>query len=136
MLMSKTMRAALGNRETHTYTILGIPRSGKNSTRQCVNKRTGRRFTMKSKAATEWLASATAQLIEQRGRRRKLDGPLSIHVACYQRADVCDLDNMQSLAWDALKGLVVEDDSLFVRCSAEKHIDRANPRVEITLEAA
>lgn len=119
-----------------TYVIDGIPRSGKNSTRQAVNRRTGRRFTLKSKAATAWLADATRQLVEQHGRRRKFTGPLRVHVECYQRADVCDGDNMQSLAWDALKGIVIEDDKQFVKWSGGKQVDRVRPRVEITVEAA
>jgi Holliday junction resolvase RusA-like endonuclease len=117
----------------HVYVIEGVPRSGKNSQRQAVNRRTGRRFVLKSKAASAWLDAAEAQLLVQRGKRKPLGGPLAIHVACYQRADVCDGDNMQALVWDALKGLIVEDDKQFVEWSGAKDIDRVRPRVEVTI---
>lgn len=124
---------------THSYVILGIPRSGKNSSQILRNRKTGARFVKKSKAASAWLTEAKVQLINQRGRRRILEGRLSIHADYYQRADVCDGDNMQSLLWDALKGVVVEDDKPFVEWSGKKHIDRERPRIEVTirlLEAA
>jgi Holliday junction resolvase RusA-like endonuclease len=122
----------------HVYVIEGIPRSGKNSMRMMVNRRTGSRFVKKSKAATEWLAEATRQLIEQRGRRRKLDGPLVVEMDAYQKSDVCDLDNMIALCLDGLKGVVIEDDSTVCRIVANKAIDKQRPRIEvrITLGAA
>lgn len=124
---------------SHVYVIEGVPRSGKNSTRQAVNRRTGRRFVLKSKAATEWLSSAEAQLIVQRGRRRPLAGPVQVELVAYQRADVCDVDNIASLVLDGLKGIVIEDDKAVRVLIAHKLIDRVRPRVEVTirlLEAA
>jgi Holliday junction resolvase RusA-like endonuclease len=40
---------------------------------------------------------------------------------------------MQALVWDALKGLIVEDDKQFVEWSGAKDIDRVRPRVEVTI---
>lgn len=118
---------------TVRYTVEGIPRSGKNSQRIAVNKRTGRRFTLKSKAATAWHTSAFAQLVAQRGRGAIVMGPCRVELVCYQRADVCDVDNMAALVLDALNGVVIGDDSDVVELVACKAIDRERPRVEITI---
>jgi Holliday junction resolvase RusA-like endonuclease len=117
---------------THTYVILGIPRSGKNSTR-IFRAGNGRRFVKKSKAATEWLALATEQLTQQRGRRKILVGACRVDVIAYQARDACDLDNMVSLTYDALKGVVIADDKAVTCGWTEKRIDKARPRVEVTV---
>lgn len=115
------------------YTILGEPRSGKNSQR--IMRAGARRFVLKSKAATGWLASAQQQLTDtMRAKKRRLvPGPVRVDVVCYQKVDRCDLDNMVSLVYDALKSLCIVDDKLVQAGYAEKLIDRANPRVEITI---
>lgn len=118
-----------------TYVILGIPRSGKNS-QQILRAGDGRRFVRKSKAASKWLADAYGQLLEQGARSHHFSGKVRVTLLAYQRADVCDIDNIASLVLDALKGMAMGDDSDVVRLVAEKDIDRVRPRVEITLEAA
>jgi Holliday junction resolvase RusA-like endonuclease len=117
---------------THTYTILGIPRSGKNSQR-IMRLANGRRFVKKSKAASAWLAEAERQLIEQRGRRHKLTGRVAVEMVAYQKADICDIDNMICLVLDGLKNVVMGDDSEVGRVVADKFIDRVRPRVEVTI---
>jgi Holliday junction resolvase RusA-like endonuclease len=117
----------------YVYVIEGRPVSGKNSQRIAVNRETGNRFTLKSKAATAWNATATRQLIEQRGRRRKLAGALYVEYTAYQTADICDLDNITSALFDALKGIVIEDDSMIVEYRARKAIDRVRPRIEVSV---
>lgn len=115
-------------------TIEGIPRSGKNSQRIAVNRRTGKRFTLKSKAATAWATSAFAQLVAQRGRRKLIIGPCAVDLMIYQRADVCDVDNVASLVLDSLNGVIIGDDSDVVDLRARKAIDRERPRVEIIVQ--
>jgi Holliday junction resolvase RusA-like endonuclease len=114
-----------------TYTILGIPRSGKNS--QQLMKAGNRRFVRKSKAASGWLATAAIQLREQLGRRSPLPGAVRVDIIAYQPSDRCDLDNMVSLVYDALKGCVIHDDKYIVCGWSEKRVDKGNPRVEVTI---
>ena len=121
---------------SHRYTVEGIPRSGKNSQRIAYNKATGKRFTLKSKAAQAWQTSAFGQLVAQRGRRRIIVGPCAVTLDIYQRSDVCDVDNVASLVLDALNGVIIGDDSDVIDLHARKHIDRVRPRVEITVTEA
>lgn len=118
-----------------SYVIEGIPRSGKNS-QQILRAGNGRRFVRKSKAASKWLAEAEAQLLEQGAKRHHFAGKVRVTLTAYQRADICDLDNVICLVLDGLKDIAMGDDSEVVAIVAEKDIDRARPRVEITLEAA
>lgn len=118
------------------FVVTGIPRSGKNSQRQVINKRTGGRFTIKSKAAAEWLESAVTQLLQQR--------PPRIHGACLVSLDIYhalpltswDKDNVTSLVYDALKhaGVLVDDKAAIARQGAQMtYVDKGAPRVEITV---
>lgn len=118
------------------YVVEGIPRSGKNSQRIAVNRATGKRFTLKSKAAKAWQTSAFAQLVTQRGRRKLVLGPCAVQLDIYQRADLCDIDNVTSLVLDSLNGVIIGDDSDVVELVARKYIDRARPRVEILVTEA
>lgn len=116
-----------------TYTVLGEPRSGKNS--QKIARAGQRRFVRKSKAASAWLATAHEQLTTQmRAKRLKLvRGPVRVDVTCYQKVDRCDVDNMVSLVYDALKGVCIEDDKTIQGGLNWKYVDRAAPRVDITI---
>ncbi len=120
--------------------VEGTPRSGKNSQDIMVNPRTGRRFTKKSKAASAWLSDAIAAIATTYPYRRPIDGPCHIHVAVWHKlpAHCWDGDNVQNLAWDAAKKakLVTDDNaSVIVSWSGEAHVDKARPRVEITITA-
>lgn len=115
------------------YVVTGEPRSGKNSQR-IVKRPNGQRFTIKSKAAAEWLAEARSQLAEQRGVMKPIASAVRVDVIVYQKRDACDGDNVQSLAWDALvHARILDDDKYITEWSGEKHVDRACPRVEITV---
>lgn len=124
---------------TRSLTVLGIPRSGKNSQRQVRNARTGGRFTIKSKAASDWLAAAIVQLVDQNRPRDPIAG------ACYVGLDIFhalaltrwDQDNVVNLVYDALKhaGVVVDDTAAIVRQGAQMtYVDTVHPRVEITIQ--
>lgn len=70
--------------------------------------------------------------------RDKLKGDLRLHADCYfpdrrQR----DAGNYRKMIGDALSGIAYTDDSQLVSETWEKAgLDRENPRIEITLEAA
>lgn len=122
------------------YVVEGVPRSGKNHTRPFLNRRTGRVMHVKSKAAAQWQEMATLQLMQQH-KGKPLPGPLRIDIAIYQRGggNDCDGDNVESLVLDTLKGLVIVDDNTRVikgGCGWMPYVDRARPRVEITISEA
>jgi Holliday junction resolvase RusA-like endonuclease len=120
------------------FCVFGIPRSGKNSQRQFVNKRTGARFSVKSKAAAGWLAEAVAQLTAQRGRAEAITGACMVSVDVYHKLPLStfDSDNVVNLVYDALKHahVIADDKAAIVRQGASMaYVDKANPRVEITI---
>lgn len=116
------------------YVIEGRPRSAKNSTQICVNRKTGQRFVRKSKAAGQWQDDAIRQLAQQRGRAKTLRGPVFVDYTVFQTADVADIDNLESALFDALKkARVIEDDKLITDHAGRKRIDRARPRFEIVI---
>jgi Holliday junction resolvase RusA-like endonuclease len=114
------------------YVIDGRPVSGKNHTKRVW--RGGRQYTVKSDAAAAWQVDAVAQLVKQRGRRPTLRSPVYVEYVAYQSADVCDIDNMESALFDALKkALIIADDALIHDHRGRKAIDRARPRFEVTV---
>jgi crossover junction endodeoxyribonuclease RusA len=44
-----------------------------------------------------------------------------------------DVDNFNKLVFDALTGIVYEDDSQIIELTIRKHYDKAAPRVEVTI---
>ena len=104
-----------------SYTIPGTPRSGKNSQR-IVQKPTGARFLIKSKAAAGWMSEAIGALAAQGVPRRALAVPCRVDLEIYQSREVPDADNVQSLVWDALvRAGVIADDSLIDAGSFVRH---------------
>lgn len=79
------------------------------------------------------MATIRKQAYDQRGRGPMLRGPVRADAVYYQRANVCDGDNMESAMWDAIKTVLIEDDKHIVAWSGIKLVDRANPRIEVTL---
>ena len=45
----------------------------------------------------------------------------------------CDIDNFHKLSFDAMSGIVYEDDSQIKKMTVEKFYDKENPRIEITV---
>lgn len=118
------------------YTIEGIPISGKNSSQIAFNRKTGKTFVRSSKAAKAWQIEAIAQLSEQRGRQKTIDGPVYVEYTAYQPWDRCDIDNMEASLFDALKkALVIRDDKAIVDHRGRKAVDKARPRFEVTVTA-
>jgi Holliday junction resolvase RusA-like endonuclease len=61
-------------------------------------------------------------------------GPVALHVDFYMgNARKVDWDNLAKLVCDALNGIVWDDDSQIVRADVGKFVDRAKPRVEMTV---
>lgn len=110
--------------------------SGKNHMAIRKNRKTGGRFIALGDVALGWQHEAIRQLVEQRGRTRTIYGPAYVEYVAYQTADVCDIDNMESALFDALKkARVIEDDKLITDHRGRKLIDRERPRIEVTVHA-
>ena len=45
----------------------------------------------------------------------------------------CDIDNFSKLVFDALTGIIYEDDSQIVKLGITKGYDKENPRVELDI---
>lgn len=95
----------------HTLTIPGRPKSTKN-TRQVVKVR-GRTKTVMSGPAAEWMEAARYE-VRRAWRGRPLQTPVHIHIHAVfsNRRSLPDGDNVVNGVFDALKGLVIVDDSL------------------------
>lgn len=131
--MQPNARATLATGAAFAYVIHGVPRSGKNSMRLLRNRKTGKPFAKKSKCATAWLDAARTQLVIQHAMRKTISTPVRVDAVYYQPSDRVDGDNMEALLWDALKLDVLTDDSIIVAWSGEKRIDKARPRIEVTI---
>jgi crossover junction endodeoxyribonuclease RusA len=66
----------------------------------------------------------------------RLTGELRVRMDVYRPLRCGDLDNVQKLVCDALNGIAWHDDKQLVEIVARRFDDRANPRVELTVEAA
>lgn len=118
----------------YRYVIEGTPVSGKNHMQPMVNRKTGKRFMKIGKVAQTWQDDAIRQLSEQRTneRRRTIDGTVYVEYIAYQPFDRCDIDNMESALFDALKkALVIRDDKLIVDHRGRKAVDKHRPRFEV-----
>jgi crossover junction endodeoxyribonuclease RusA len=70
-------------------------------------------------------------------RVRPIDGDVALTLAIYlpdrRRRD---MDNIEKAIKDALNGVAYEDDSQVAWCLKERFVDKADPRVVVTVEAA
>ena len=123
----------MDSRVRYVYVIEGRTPSGKNHQRIFRNRRTGKPFNVKSKAATEWLGHAHLQLLGQRGHRAIPVGPYTVERHFYQSSYRTDLDNMVALVNDACSGVIITDDSEILEDHNYYWIDKARPRVELTI---
>lgn len=64
-----------------------------------------------------------------------LTGPIKLSVDLYFGTKrKCDIDNFNKLCYDALTGIVWEDDSQIVEVTTRKFYDKLQPRIEITIK--
>lgn len=66
---------------------------------------------------------------------RPLEGPVAVAVAVYRPAKRGDLDNALKILLDSLRGYLFRDDAQVVEIQAIRYEDKANPRVEVRVEA-
>jgi crossover junction endodeoxyribonuclease RusA len=91
---------------------------------------------VKSPDARRYQALVRALSIQQRGTAPIHAGPVNVVAKLYRPRRIGDLDNGLKVALDALKGVAFNDDSQVVRIEAERHDDKANPRLEIEVTEA
>lgn len=78
-------------------------------------------------------AVGDAWVAQGMGGRQPLQGRVHARLCFYRPRKVGDLDNLLKAPLDALKGLAFNDDSQLVEIHAERHDDKAHPRLEIDL---
>ncbi len=66
---------------------------------------------------------------------RPMDGPVVVSLSVYRPRRAGDLDNTLKALLDSLKGVAWHDDSQVVGIRADRYDDKANPRVEVAVEA-
>ena len=65
-----------------------------------------------------------------------LVGDVSFEASVYRPQKRGDLDNRLKIILDALQGHAFSDDKQITAIRLSRHDDKANPRVEVTIEAA
>lgn len=139
------LQAEVGVHVSMTLVVEGAPRTKKTSNR-LVRVR-GRHVVLPSKANEDWTASAMLQL--RAGLRRAASDlpvvllpyftqPVNVRALIYRDANRGDAVGYYQAIADALEAAgVVENDRLCVSWDGSRMlVDRARPRVEITLETA
>lgn len=115
-------------------TILGQVPAQKNDKTIAINRRTGQRFPMTSKAVKEWQQSAALQLRQYTGQH---DGKAYITYKFFVKDNRGrDSDNMVCTVNDALvkAGLIKDDSWQWLACDGyDAEIDKDKPRAEITI---
>lgn len=118
-------------------TLLGIPRTKKNSQRIVP---AGKRFVIiQSKEYLEWEKDCLKQIVG--AQKLKINAPINLQVLIYKKDKRrADLNNFLAAVCDVLvKAEVIEDDNDKIVKSHDGSrvmIDPANPRVEITISAS
>lgn len=94
--------------------------------------RTGVRVTtLLSREARQYKARVAEMLAAHRPRQ----GPVSVTVRWYREIKSGDLDKRLGVLFDALQGVLYENDSQVVQLHAYRYEDPRNPRVVVTVEA-
>lgn len=86
-------------------------------------------------AARQYKQGVALLLSAQKVTRFQKPEQLSVTLRFYRPRAIGDLDNLLKLPFDALNGMVWDDDSQIVTIRASRHDDKQNPRVEVTIEA-
>lgn len=64
-----------------------------------------------------------------------LEGRVALEIEAFLRRSDADLDNVQKALIDSLQGYAFGNDHNVWRITANKHIDKANPRVVVRITA-
>jgi len=115
--------------------VHGVPRTKKNSLRMALNRSTGGRFPIQSKAAKRWEHLAVLQLQMQWGDLPALAEPVGVHAVVFRQRDVGDLNNYLAAIADALEhaGVLVNDKYIRNWDGSRLNKDALHPRVELLI---
>lgn len=115
-----------------SLTILGHLPSMKNSRRILRQKGSGRPFSAKSEESVRYVGDFCLQ-VPPEAANGALTGPLRTHVSVWYRSERSDLDC--ALVYDCLQASgVIRNDRQIIEKHEYRHVDKKNPRVEITIE--
>lgn len=89
-----------------------------------------------SKAAREYKATVALHCVAKQVKRIASPLPVRLSVSWYRGRKSGDLDKRIGVLLDALQGLGYDNDAQIVSLHAERYDCKANPRIEVTLEAA
>jgi Holliday junction resolvase RusA-like endonuclease len=113
-------------------TLLGEPLSTNNIYR--IRHRYGRGHISLSQAAEELKEDYQLQALTQRPATPLTEGLKLTIKLFFGTKRKSDWDNFHKLSMDALTGIVWEDDRQIEEATVMKRFDKANPRIEITIE--
>jgi Holliday junction resolvase RusA-like endonuclease len=117
------------NSVVHAFTVLGLPQAWQRARVSA----DGKHFTPPKTRRYERLVATVAGL--QRPPAWRLDGTYRVEVHAYfPDARPRDVDNVAKAVLDGLNRVLWNDDRQVVRIVSEKHVDRARPRIEVTVE--
>lgn len=119
------------------FVIEGRPVTKKNSPR-ILRSKVGRPFVAPSAQSQRWQRDAAIEMLRTRRRAgwtKAYDVPVNLRALIYRDRDVGDLDNYIALICDTLEdgGIVTDDKLVRAHDGSRLLIDRARPRVEITI---
>lgn len=118
---------------TRRFVILGRPVSSTNS--QQIIKAGKRRMVIKSKGQVAWRKAAHVQLLAQRGKHPAIAEPCAVSMWVYRAASTGDTDNFAKGVLDALQAArILDDDKHVSELHVYRTLDRANPRIVVTVE--
>lgn len=120
---------------TYAFTVLGAPRTKKNSQR-IARAKDGRPFIIQSKSACGWAKDAVRDLkAASHLPGLPFDAPVNLCARIYRDRAVGDLLNYLAAVSDALEtaGIVTNDKWILGLNGCELLVDRQRPRVEIEL---
>jgi Holliday junction resolvase RusA-like endonuclease len=67
-------------------------------------------------------------------KTKPIKGDVAITFRAYRPRRIGDLDNLQKIVYDALKGSCFDDDKQIVETHNYRYDDKANPRLEIEIK--
>jgi Holliday junction resolvase RusA-like endonuclease len=94
--------------------------------------RIGNKGLFKTKALTDY---ENKFYIQCKSRNRNLDGYFEIDLSVYYPNERSDLDNSLKIIMDCLqKCKVIKNDNKCIKITAQKYLDKVNPRIEFAIK--